>query len=720
MFFPFITGKAIFFRVLVEIAFASWVILAFLDAKYRPRINAMTIAVTVFTVVVLIADLLGVNPMRSIMSNFERMEGWITILHLWMFFMAIVHTFGTGEEGRKMWFRFVNTSILVAVYIGWEAFMQWMGWSSASQGGARTEASLGNAAYLAVYMLMHAGLSAYLFIENLIKRKNLLAHHHKTVFIVREWIYIILTVFFGVIVFSTATRGAILGMVGGILLALFLYAVVGNKKEHRKIEHSAVRANMWRMISAGIIILVIALGYITWLYRDSDFVKGNLTLQRMTSISSAQYTKEGRAYVWPMAIKGFMERPILGWGQENFNYIFNSKYDPKMWGHEQWFDRAHSVYLDWMISGGALGLLAYLSLFIVLLVYIWRSDLRTSEKSIFTGLVSAYMVHNIFVFDHLASYVTFFVLLSLSVLFRNKEDKPLFGNKDASQDAVNYVVLPIVVILFIASMYFWNYRTYKANTLLIQGLSACQTANPDKAVFDQIFVYNSYTANQETREQMLQCAIRVIGNQQISNNVKQEFFSLANKAIEDQIKDTPKDARIYVLAGSFLNMVGQFDRAKEMLDKAMVLSPNKQTINMELAQNYLNNNKIPDAVKLMEETYNLATDNTQVKTLYVASLVLNNEESRAREMFKDDPSIFNSDLMARVYMSKKEYAKALKIYEAVVANDPKNLDAIAQLAQAQHTAGMTEKAIATIRTISRDYPEYTTQVEQIVKEMQSK
>ena len=38
-FFPFITGKNFYFRILVEIAFASWVLLALYDKQYRPRFS---------------------------------------------------------------------------------------------------------------------------------------------------------------------------------------------------------------------------------------------------------------------------------------------------------------------------------------------------------------------------------------------------------------------------------------------------------------------------------------------------------------------------------------------------------------------------------------------------------------------------------------------------------------------------------------------------------
>jgi len=52
-------------------------------------------------------------------------------------------------------------------------------------------------------------------------------------------------------------------------------------------------------------------------------------------------TTESRFIVWNMAWKGFEEHPVLGWGQESFNYVFNKYYNPKLYNQEQWFDRTH-------------------------------------------------------------------------------------------------------------------------------------------------------------------------------------------------------------------------------------------------------------------------------------------------------------------------------------------------------------------------------------------
>ena len=62
-----------------------------------------------------------------------------------------------------------------------------------------------------------------------------------------------------------------------------------------------------------------------------------------------------------MSWQGVKEHPILGWGQENYIVLFNKYYDPKMYQQEPWFDRSHNVFFDWLVSGGILALLAYLS-----------------------------------------------------------------------------------------------------------------------------------------------------------------------------------------------------------------------------------------------------------------------------------------------------------------------------------------------------------------------
>ncbi len=147
LFFPFITGKAFAFRILVELIFALWLVLMLFDKKYAPRFSKLSITISIFTVVVLIADLMGVNPLRSIWSNSERMEGWLTIVHLWAYFMAVTSIFGADgvESCKRMWHKFFNTSLFAAGVVGLYGIWQLAGWATIHQGSSRIDASLGNA-----------------------------------------------------------------------------------------------------------------------------------------------------------------------------------------------------------------------------------------------------------------------------------------------------------------------------------------------------------------------------------------------------------------------------------------------------------------------------------------------------------------------------------------------------------------------------------------------
>jgi tetratricopeptide (TPR) repeat protein len=421
-----------------------------------------------------------------------------------------------------------------------------------------------------------------------------------------------------------------------------------------------------------------------------------------------------------MAIKGWSQRPIFGWGQENFNYIFNANYNPVMWNQEQWFDRAHSVFLDWLTASGLVGLFSYLSLYVLFLLCVWKSSLSLAEKSVLTGLLAGYAVHNVFVFDNLASYVLFFS--AMGFVSSLKEGKPLrwLGSATMSAESIEYIAGPIVIIALVGVVWFFDVRPIQANTDLIAALTVCGGQGSDAALFQNALNVNVYVANQEIREQLLSCGGRIITNQQMPGPTRQAFLALASQAIDDQIAATPtKDARIYTLGGSFMDEIGQFAPSVTLLGTAHELSPGKQSISIELANGLINTGKYDDAVKLLAPTYQSATDDTQAATAYALALVIDGQEAKAHEIFGNDPAVFETSNMAQAYMAIKEYPKALEIYRSALAVATTSVDAAVKLAQAQYQAGMIAASAATLRGLEKAHPEYASQIEASIKQMQA-
>lgn len=717
-FFPFISSKAFVFRILVEIAFALWFVLILRDKKYAPRYSMVSLSATIFMLIVFIADVSGVNPLRSLWSNFERMEGWVTIVHLWAYFLVISSVFASyssyfgkfnNEETLKKWYKFININLFVAFFVAIYGLFQLKGYAQIHQGSVRIDASLGNAIYLAVYMLFQTFFSIYMFF--VAKSKKIMESS------VLVWIYPILALFYAFILFQTATRGTILALIGGIMLALFLYGVFG-KGESKK----------WRWASIISIAFIILIGVVFWMNRDASFIRKNEVLNRLASISISDTTTQARGFIWPMAIKGAFESPktaIIGWGQENFNYIFNKNYNPGMWRHEQWFDRAHNVYLDWLVAGGLLGLLSYLLLYAISIIYIWKSNIHIRDKSILTGLIVGYAIHNVFVFDNLASYFLFFSVLGFVHCLRETKTINMLSvgdNRTENQIVVrDYIFMPIVVLLFLSSIYFVNIRPIESNIGLSIALYRCpgpSNQNPSTIYYQNALKINQYMANQEIREQLISCAANIIRGD-YSTEVKTNFYLFTKQEIDNQIKITPDDARIYVLGATFFDGINDWQSGLPLIQKAYDISSNKQTTAFELVQNYLNTGKEKEALDIIKKTYESAKDNRTSKILYASALILNNQENKAHELFDNDSEgdIFTEPVMVNTYVKLKKYNKVIDIYKKLIAKEPNNIQYYSSLATAYLYNNDNYMAISELQTMKEKFPQATDQIDAAIKQI---
>ncbi|MEK7170638.1 MAG: O-antigen ligase family protein, partial [Patescibacteria group bacterium] len=447
LFFPFITGKGFAFRIIVEVVFACYLLLALRRPEFRPKRSLILYGVLAFITAVFLADAFAVNPFKAFWSNFERMEGFVTMIHLVAYFVVAAAVLNT----EKWWHRFFATSVGVSAFLSIYGILQLAGKIVINQGGVRLDGTFGNAAYFAGYMLFHIFLSLFLILRHRIPPMY-------------KWMYgaaIALQIF--TLIF-TATRGAALGLVGGLSLAFLLVALF--ERNNRRLRMGAAGAFL------ALVLVVVGLSAA----RDVSFVKNSSALTRFASVSVSDAGP--RLMVWGMAWRGFKENPVFGWGQEGFNYVFNKYYNPDMWTQEQWFDRTHNIFFDWLISAGLLGLLSYLSLFTFLLWYIWKGKpadgepaFSFTEKSVLSGLLAGYMVHNFFVFDNLISYILFFSLLAY-VHTRFGKPFPLLERKNTSlqSDRTTSISGAVLLVLLCLSIYYVNLRPLGVAGDLIQAL----------------------------------------------------------------------------------------------------------------------------------------------------------------------------------------------------------------------------------------------------------
>jgi tetratricopeptide (TPR) repeat protein/O-antigen ligase len=727
LFFPFITGKNFAFRIIVEIAGLCYIILMLRDKTYRPKLSYILASIFAFVLIVGVANVFSSNPVKSFLSNFERMEGWITLAHLALYFILLISVLPTW----KYWRSFLQTSVGVSVIVCIHGFMQLSGAAAIHQSTSRLDASFGNATYLAVYMLFHIFITAILLARY---RKDSKVKYSTDAPVwyadIVVWTYALIILFQTIVLFYTATRGSILGLIGGFIVAAFLLAFTERDNK------------VLRNISFSIIVTLTVLVALFITFRSSDFIKNNEVLGRLASISATDNTTKARFMIWNMAYEGVTQDSkhfMVGWGQESFNYLFSTYYNPGMYGQEQWFDRSHNVFFDWLTAAGFLGLLAYLSMFGFTVWTIWRkSNFSNLEKSLITGMLAGYFFHNLFVFDNIVSYIMFFTILAyvhanirVADAFAASVDRR--NNKEPElSPGLQYSGIILATIIFIGVFYQYNYKAIAANTDLIRALTQTRIVAADNSsslaytkanvdAFNRVIAYNTIGLY-EAREQLLDVAQKSLGNN-TEASVRAELVNLAKTEIGRQLQETPEDVRYYVLGGSFYQNIGDVANAEKLLTKAAQLSPNKQSLLFVLGSNYFAQNKAAEALAVFKKAYELDTEFTEAKTLYGLVALYLGQDKITNDLLGPGPIMDQRFLAA--YKSIKKYDLMIAYLEKNVEQKSGDVQAQVQahvaLAAGYMTVGNKTKAITTLQNIKKITSDATiaTQIDSLIKDIKA-
>lgn len=698
LFFPFITGKNFAFRILAELATLFWVLLALRDHSVRPRFSWLFFVLSAFVVAIGVADMFGANPFKSFWSNFERMEGWVGLIHLYAFFVVVWSTFREKFQWRLLF----ETTIFVSVIEGVYGLLQLAGKLQINQGGVRVDGTFGNAAYLAVYMLFSFFFTALALYWWGRKGKYV------------RWWYAVAMLLQLVMIFYTATRGTILGLTAGLLVASVIFLVFAKSAPRlRKIG-----------IALCVVLALMAGGF--YLARNSSYVQHHEVLSRIANISISDGAT--RFAIWSMALKGFAERPILGWGQESFNYIFNKYYEPSMYGQEAWFDRAHNEFLDWLVAGGIAGFALWVALFALALWFIWRptSKFEVVERGLLTGLIVAYSFHDLFVFDNLLSYILFFTLLAYlahSVEATDTSAQVTTGKVSWWSQNVSsggFVVLaPLAIVGMGAIFYAVNVPGITTAFNLIEALKSQPKGLSANVASLKKAGETTGLGRQEVREQIVQFALQARGASIGDQAFRDGATTYAFQQMSDEVAKNPNDTRLHVFLGSFLMQIGKLDDADVELKKALALSPRKQGILFELGSLELSQGNAATALDWFRQAYELDHTYDTARTLYASALIRSGNlvDAHALLIERFNTVTPDSEDVFQSYMSIKDYPAVIAIAKERADAAPKNLKAHVQLAAVYIQSGDRLNAIKSLQDAIAIDPTFKAQGEYYIQEI---
>jgi len=468
-YFPFIIGKATAFRILVEIMAVIWVVMV-LEEKKKIKLTILQQLVCLYLIVLILSSLWGINPLFSIFSGNERFEGVWGIAHFVLYFLILSTTF-SGKE----WEKIIKAEVVISTLYSIFAFVgfPYLGNITAYTSG-RLAGLTGNPSYFATYLIFNSLLALWLYFRQWQEDKKLF-----------NW-WLIPFVFQGIGVFITGTRGGMIGYVAGLgFLLLWLVSQRINKD-----------LAIFQKVSLIILIIIsVSLGSL-FAFRNSDLVQKNFALERLTSISLKDPTAVSRLLSAQSAGKAFLERPLLGWGPENYQAPYLKYLNPEVLHYlpsDFLFDRAHNKPMEVLATTGILGLLSYLSIFLFAGWFLWR--LRKNKSLSLTAILllavlGAYFVQNIFLFDFHESYLMFFLVLAFVSFWEREQSQQgkEIEKSSSSQPSSDYssslwkILLEIgVVCLVISSLVFGVIKPYLVSRGIISIGKYLAAHQPEKA-----------------------------------------------------------------------------------------------------------------------------------------------------------------------------------------------------------------------------------------------
>lgn len=418
---PYTSIKYFYFAALILLLLPF--LFVYLNQKPVLWKNGLVQVVTIFFIVTTALCFFSLDFERSFFGDWQRFDGLVFFLLYFVFFLILLIFLDTKE----FWLKFLRTHSLVVVTTLVWAYGQRFSWSVfADADASRVYALIGNANFLAHYLLLSFFLVLFLvYFDQKFK-----------------FFYLALAILIIPVILFTQSRGAFVAMVIVLVLLFGVYIV-----------------KIWRTSQKKA--LMTAFIFLFCILVASQFLS-----QRFTKYSWQDATIETRLVAWNAAYQGFLEKPILGWGRNNFQLIFNKYLDTKIYkgqGTPMWFDKAHNQYLDYLAEGGLLGLGFYALFLIWPFIYFKKIQQKYGMRSsclLFGGLL-ANLIFLVFNFDTIASYPLYFIHLAL-IYFLSSEHKN--STEDLQKKSVILFCLGLCLSFLLAYFIFWP--QVKGNMLL--------------------------------------------------------------------------------------------------------------------------------------------------------------------------------------------------------------------------------------------------------------
>ena len=501
--FPFIVGKAIYARSVIEVTFGIWLLLIFFYPRYRPSLSLVVAALGVWLLISLIAGLTGVSTVRSLWSTYERMQGIVDLAH-WFVFIAM-----TGSVFRSLsdWRILFTVNLIVCMVISFLGINQHYGifdmTSFEIRSTDRIESTLGNATYVGAYTMVNALIALSLIIHSLASqavgsggerseqapqsrtaRRRRRGEERRTSSTRVSFDYIpllqsvwVLSIMLNLwALWLTGTRGAVVGLGTAALVFSVGYLIWGRIRVARIISYA--------LVASAIVVIGLFAAVRTTDVLD-PVVESNTMLARISAIGLDDGSIQGRVAGAQAGLLAYAEKPALGWGPENFLIAWGKHVDTEAAERDR-FDQAHNKLVEELTTKGTLGFVSYMLVWLAMAWAMFRSIRRRRGYEqlsvlIIAATMLAYFVQNLFLFDTPVTLMQFSLLAAFAVAqeywasegerkrAQSRMPERLRGRLSLRRVSVGLrsswgavCLMALVSVVVIAALYALNLRAYNA------------------------------------------------------------------------------------------------------------------------------------------------------------------------------------------------------------------------------------------------------------------
>ncbi len=563
----------------------------FLFKKESIRVGPVTGLLALHLFILTLVTLFSFDKHESLWGGARDMTGLLFYIFISIFLFVAVNVVRTD----KHWDNIFLISVAAGTITAMVAYFQILEVSYLFGRGSL----MGNSSFMGSYLIFTVFIAVYLFFK-----KNRI-------------IYLLLALLMILPMCLFTSRAAFGATVMGFLLLGMLWLAFKVKKP------------VTRKIGKIILLISIITASFTLLLIFHP-IKGGIfegSLGRTENILRSAFfeASDGMRYIfWEQSVKGFMERPIFGWGLNSFHYIFFRHFDSEIL-HSQTemgirSGNSHNIIYEKLVTMGILGLLSYLALTVGVVFLFWKGykQKRTDfyVPAVFTAMITAHFVQQLTVYDTYSSLLILFLVFGYAgYLSDNRHIK-----------VSKRVVLPVLMLTVVLGgslVYMGFYKPIRSNYYLIEALiesnpqkrislskKAIRLADMDRSnarlvlaenlhmyMYNYSLLYEKIEMKEEDKIEMIKFHLEELKKEEPSSRwrilmEKARYYAISGdyensvNTLKDAQKISPQNPQTLWILAEVQVIKGDFNRARNTIKEFIDMQPQLEHSNM-LAQRLL-------------------------------------------------------------------------------------------------------------------------------------